>query len=331
MKLLQVVLPLFLILFFLDGCAKSNAQKEVLKKDGNVSIRIEGSTYASQTQILISSVPGYIKNVFVKDGDRVNKNDKIFSLDKELMQLDISTLKEDIAALERIRAHKTRRNKGEKNIPAINLAAIELRKVASLKSKGYINAFEENQFKKNYINAIYDNTNNGTQDNYEKKQNTDRDLAQKRAKLKKLEYNLKHADGYAPIDGYVTKLNANIREHIQANQKICKIVNIDNVIVKAGFATGLLPYIKKGQNVKITFMTVPSYKVMAKITKVNPMVNDDFNNMTIEMLVPNHNYILQEGTRVLVNVSLSKEGQASIKEYFRANDKDRIVQISSEI
>ncbi len=321
----------FITLLFLSSCAKSNAEKQVEKKDDNVSIRIEGSTFASHKQVLISSVPGYVKDVFVKDGDRVEKGDHIYTLDKELINLDIETLQEDIAALERIRNHKTQRQTAEKNIPAINLAAIELRKVAYLKSKGYIHSFEENQFKKNYINVIYDNNNNATQDNYAKHQNLNREIAQKRAKLKKLLYNVKHADGYAPITGYVTKLNVNIREHIQENQKICKIVDIDNVVVRAGFATGLLPYIKKGGNVEITFMTVPSYKVMTKISKVNPMVDNDFNNMTIEMNVPNHNYILQEGTRTLVHVSLSKKGQASIKQYFRQNDKDRIVQISSEI
>jgi len=328
---LSYLLVLFFTLIFFSSCAKSNAEKQVEKKDDNVSIRIEGSSFASQTQMLISSVPGYVKDVFVKDGDRVEKGDHIFTLDKELIELDIETLREDIAALERIRNHKTRRQTSEKNIPAINLAAIELRKVAYLRSKGYIHSFEENQFKKNYINAIYDNNNNGTQDNYEKHQNVNRDIARKRAELKKLEYNIEHADGFAPITGYITKLNVNIREHIQENQKICKIVDIDSVIVRAGFSTGLLPYIKKGQNVNITFMTVPSYKVVAKISKVNPMVDNDFNNMTIEMIVPNHNYILQEGTRTLVHVSLSEKGQASIKEYFRQNDKERIVQISSEI
>ncbi len=331
MKLSHIFLPFLLTFLFFSGCAKSNAEKQVEKKDDNVSIRIEGSTFASQTQMLISSVPGYVKNVFVKDGDRVNKGDLIFTLDKELIQLDIDTLKEDIASLERIRNHKTARTKGEKNIPAINLAAIELRKIAYLKSKGYIHSFEENQFKKNYINAIYDNSNSGVQDNYERNQNVGRDIARKRAKLKKLQYNLEHADGHAPISGYITKLNVNIREHIQENQKICKIVDIDTVVVRAGFATGLLPYIKKGGEVEITFMTVPSYKVKTKITKVNPMVDNDFNNMTIEMKVPNNNYILQEGTRTLVHVALSEKGQESIKEYFRQNDKDRIVQISSEI
>lgn len=331
MKVLQSVIAFFLLISIFSGCAKSRAEKEIKTKDNNVSIRIEGSTYPIQKQELISSVPGYINEIFIKDGDKVNVGDLIFSLDKELINLDIENKKSEIASLESIRDHKTQKQTAEKNIPAINLAAIELRKVAALQAKGYVHGFEENQYRKNYINAIYDNNNNENQDNYEKNQNINSEIMRKQVELKKLEYQLKHADGYAPISGYISNFNINLREHIQENQKICSIIDFDYVIVRAGFATGLLPFIQEGQLVDITFITVPTYKVVAKVSKINPIVDPQFNSMTIDIIVKNNNYLLQEGTKTLVNISLTKEGQDAVKKYFRSNSEETTIQISSDI
>ena len=317
---------------FMNGCAKSRAEKAITKKDDNVSIRIEATTYPLDKQNVIASVAGYVKKIYVRDGQRVNVKDLIFSLDKELIRLDIESVKSDLAALKRIRAHKTRRQNGEKNIPAINLAALELKKIAVLRSKGYIHDFEENQYKKNYINTIYDNNNNnGGQDNYEKHQDLDAQIARKEIALNKLKYTMSHADGYAPNTGYISNLMVSNGEHITRNQQICAVIDIDKVRVRAGFATGLLPFIHKGQEALITFVTVPTYKVRAKVVSVNPITDPLYNSMTLDIIVPNSNYILQEGTNALVNISLSKEGQTAVKEYFRGNDKDRVVQISSEI
>lgn len=331
MRIFAGLLAVSIIALLFSGCAKSRAEKQIKKQDDNVSIRIEGSTYPFNKQNVVSSVAGYIKKIYIHNGQRVNINDHVFSLDKELINLDIKNVKSEIATLKRIRAHKTRRNSGEKNIPAINLAAIELKKVAALHSKGYIHEFEENQYRKNYINAIYDDTNNAGQDNYEKHQNIDAEIMRKEVILHKLEYQMKHADGYAPNTGYVSDLLVSDGEHVQINQKICSIIDIDTVRVRAGFATGLLPFIHKGQDVEITFVTVPTYKVNAKVSNVNPVVDPEYNSMTLDIVIPNNNYILQEGTKALVNIALSKDGQTAVKEYFRGNDQERVVQISSEI
>ena len=316
----------------MSGCAKSRAEKAITKKDDNVSIRVEAKTYPIDKQNVIASVAGYVKKIYVRDGQKVQTNDLVFSLDKKLIELDIKSVKSDLAALKKIRAHKTQRKAGEKNIPAINLAAVELKKIATLRSKGYIHDFEENQYKKNYINAVYDNNdNNAGQDNYEKHQDLDAQIARKEIELDKLEYTLKHVDGYAPNTGYISNLAISDGEYIERNQKICSVIDIDKVRVRAGFATGLLPFIHKGQEALITFVTVPTYKVKAKIVSINPITDPLYNSMTLDIVVENNNYILQEGTNALVNISLSKEGQTAVKEYFRGNDKDRVVQISSEI
>ncbi|MCF6173573.1 MAG: hypothetical protein L3J44_07335, partial [Campylobacteraceae bacterium] len=145
------------------------------------------------------------------------------------------------------------------------------------------------------------------------------------------DYKLKLADAYAQISGFIAGLALNKREAIGTNRKVCTIVNLDKVIVKAGFSTGLLPFIHKGKKIDISFVTTPPFGKSAIIRQVNPIVNAAFGRMTIEAIVPNHNYILQEGTRALVTIPLSKGGQKEVRKYFLNNKRNTTLEIKSKI
>lgn len=172
---------------------------------------------------------------------------------------------------------------------------------------------------------------NANTDNFEKIKNLNQTIMSKKIDLKKLEYQLKHADAYTQTDGFVANLRLNKRESIGTNRKVCSIVNIDKVIVKAGFATGLLPFMHIDQKVNISFITTPPYNADTLISKINPIVNPKFERMTVEMIVPNPNYILQEGTSALITILLPKEGQKSVKKYFLNNKKDTVLEIKGKI
>ena len=326
-----ISLSLF-IFFFFGGCAKTQEQKELKRTENNISIRIEGAVYPINKQDVISAVAGYVKKIYVKNGDRVKKGDLIYSLDKEIIKLNMDNIKMQIATLEQVRDHiRNRRITTNGNTPAVNANAIQLRKIAYLRSKGYASKFEEDRYKKNYINALYTNNNANNTDNYEKLKNINKQIVSNKIELKKLEYQLKHTDAYAALDGFVAGLNLSVRESIGANRKICSIVNLDKVLIKAGFSTGLLPFLHVGQKINISFITIPPYSTTSTISKINPIVNPAFNRMTIETIVPNHNYILQEGTRALVNIPLSKEGQKQVRKYFLNNKRDTTLEIKSKI
>lgn len=327
-KILFFWLPV--ILLFFSGCAKTPEEKELKVSNKDIKIRLEGIVLPIQKQDVISSATGYVEKVYVKNGDRVKKGDILYSLDKELIKLDIENLQVQIDSLEKIRDNIISKSSMDGSVPAANLAAIELKKMAYLKSKGYISAFEENQYKKNYINALYNNNTNQA-NNFEKIKNLNSEITNKKIELKKLKYQLKHADGYAQIDGFVAGLDLSPRESISDSTKVCTIIDIDKVIVKAGLATGLLPFVHKNQKVKINFVTTPPYSTTSKIKQINPIVDPKFDKMTVEIVVPNNNYILQEGTRALVTIDVGKKAQEEIKKYFLHNKRDKILEIKSKI
>jgi len=315
-------------LLIFAGCAKSQEEKSLKIEDKNVSIRIEAAVFPSAKENVITTVSGKIKKLYIKHGDRVKKGDLLYSLDKELIDLNIENKKIEINSLKRLKDNFQRNNGTSRE--AINLAARELKKISELKAQGYVRSFEENTYKKNYINAI--NAKKSTnKTNYEKLNSITTDLATKKIELKKLQYQLKYTNGYANIDGFIVNIRVNEGESITADQKVCTIQNLDSVIVRAGFANGLLPFIHIGQNAKMSFVTSPPYKTDAKVSRIVPIVDPKFKNMTLDIKIPNSNYILQDGTRALITLELSKEGQEEVKKYFIHNKRDRVVEIQSEI
>jgi multidrug resistance efflux pump len=326
-KILIFLIPLLLI----TGCAKSNEQKELSLNTANgIDIRLEGAVYPIKKQILIPSVTGYVKKIFVKNGDRVKKGELIYTIDKQSMRFDMQSLQVQIDSLKKIRKNLIADRTRYGNIYAVNIAARELKKVAQLRAQGYANAFEENQYKKNYINAMYSNRVT-KENNYKNLKDLDTNIKTNEIALAKLAFEYKHADMYAHINGFIAGLHITQGEQINAGSKLGSIVNINKVIVKAGFSGGLLPFLYLHQKIHIDFITTPPYSTTARISQVNPIVNEKYGTMTVEAELNNHNYQLQEGTRALVTVELSKQGQEEARKYFLNNKNDRVLEIRSKI
>ena len=327
-KITMLLLLSFTLLF--EGCAKTQEEKELKTNGDKVSINLEATVFPSKEQQVIAATSGYVKKLYVKNGDRVKKGDLIYSIDKESLRYDLKGARAELASLINLRTHTLKAYDSKANVSAINLAASELQNISQLRSQGYTNSFDENNYKKNYINAITTEKNDRIS-NYEKIKNLDASIAIKKANIEKMQYELNHSDSSAEVDGFVAGLNITVGQNVNVDAKICSIVNLDHVIVRAGFATGLLPFLHLNQKVQISFVTTPPYTSTAVITQINPVVDPTFNNMTLDIDVPNSNYLLQANTRALVLINLSQEGQKTVKEYFmNQNDKSHIYQVKSQ-
>lgn len=327
---LKILLLNIFFILMLNSCAKSQGEKELKISDNNISIRLEATVYPMKRQDIISSAAGKIKHLYIKYGTKVTKGMLLYSLDKELILLDIENKKAEISSLKKIRASLISSTRNPLNSADVNLAAIELKKISSLKAEGYVQDFEQDNYKRNYINTL-NAQKSQEKSNYERLKTLNATLTTKEIELKKLQYQLQHANGYADIDGFIANIKVQEGETISSDKKIATIINLDRVIVKAGFAPGLLPFIHVDQPADISFVTTPPYSVHAKVDQITPIVNPSFDSMTLDIIVPNQSYILQEGTRALVTINLSKEGQERVRQYFMNDKRERIIEIKSEI
>ncbi len=313
------------LIILLSGCAKTQEEKSLKEVDSNLTIRLEGKIYPMDNQKVLAGSNGFIKKIYVQNGDVVKKGDLLYELDENLIQMKINKLENEIKHLNKT---KELLMDEDKNSMALNLSAIELKKMAYLKSQNMVSSFQENSYKKAYITNL--NKEKSDKSSFSSKIDLlNNSIQDKQYQLKTLKYSLKYSNGYASISGFITNLNITKNQQIVKNQLICNILNIEEVIIRAGLAPGLLPFVHKNQKVNIAFVTSPPYETTATITRVNPIIDKDFGMMTIDIKLKNHNYILQEGVRGLVTIKLPKKAQKKVKEMFEI--KGKVMTIGSDI
>jgi len=327
MKKLNYLFLAITLGIFVTGCSKTREERDIKVVDNNITIRLESIVTPYKTTKVLATQDGYVDKIYVKNGDRVKEGDLIYTIDKKLILMDIKNLKDKIKSKQKLLNDMENTYNA---VSGINLSAEELKKVAALRAKGYVGEFEENKYKKTYIDNL--EKARGTQIASDEKTRLLREsIKDDQVKLKKLEYTLNQQDGIATTSGFITNLKISKRQRLTANTQVANIINIDKVIVNGGLAPGLLPFVHVGDEVKISFVTTPPYSVKAKITSINPVLDPKFKTMTVEVLVDNKNYILQNGTRALITIYLPKESQAKVRKIFHSKDTDRIIEIRSKI
>jgi len=211
----------------------------------------------------------------------------------------------------------------------VNIARLNLEKLAKLKCKGYSSDKELSDAKLAYVASL--NTRyNDKENKIERIKMLDKRIAQVKTELKKLKHQMSLSLVKSDINGIITNLQTQKGDYVTKGAKLGNIADIDTVIVKAGIAPGLLPFIKKGKKVKINFITTPPYSVEAKIDRVILVVDPNFGRMTVEIKIPNKNYILQAGTKALVTVYLDKKEQEFIKKNFIDNPNKTVYEVKAE-
>lgn len=328
MRYLSLFISILLVVLFASGCAKTAEEKEIKKSNKGITLRLEGEVYPIQKETIIAPTTGTIKHIYVQVGDRVKKGEKILDFETKVTQFDIDKTKQELDYLTSLKRFLKRSKTNSANLALVNIARERLERLARLKSHGYADAGELNNAKELYAANLHSKYRE-KEDSTQQLRFLDERILETRNELKKLNYLLKSSHAYAHINGFVTDIKTQPGDYVSQGMKLGHIVNLDKVIVKAGIAPGLLPFIKKGKKVHIAFLTEPTYSVDATINKVDMVVDPDFNRMVAEIVVPNKNYILQEGTKALVTVYLNKAEQEFIRNNFLDNNNESVYEVKS--
>ena len=324
-----VLLGMATFIFLLGGCAKTAEEKEIKKSKEGITIRLEGEVYPSKKEDILATMDGRIKEVLVHPGDKVKKGDLLVRFETTVTQYDIEKTQRELRYLEEFARFIRHSKQNLMDLALVNMARLNLEQLSRLKARGYSDLQELHNAKSAYASSLKSKYADD-QIKREKLHSLKERINATTTELKKLRHTLYLSQVRSDISGFIADLKTQPGDYVNRGSKLGTIVNLDKVIVKAGIAPGLLPFIKKGKKVKIDFLTTPPYHVEAKISRVVMVVDPDFGRMTAEVEIPNKNYILQEGTKALVTVFLEKNEQKFIKEHFIENPNKRVYEVKSK-
>jgi len=247
---------------------------------------ISGRVMADKDVMVLPEIPGTVKSIEVKEGDRVRKGDVLFILDEKDIQKQVDQAKVayDMAKAnynmnqEKIQIAKDSLKRTE------TLAESTLSKlrenVENLRKLYEAGAVSKSQLEEAELALEQQEAQFQAQIDQAKANTSDQVLEAAKAQLKQAElaYNqakdaLKRATVTAPIDGIVTGIT--IQEGgIAANtQPAMNIVDMDNVYISIQVAEGLVNKITRGQKVNVFIPAVSSEPIEAAIDTISLTAN----------------------------------------------------------
>lgn len=219
---------------------------------------------------IASQVSGRISKIYVTDNQKVNKNNKLFELDKnsfvyavEKAQANLKIAKQNLSAnIEGLKAananidiQKAQLNVDEKNYNRIKTLFDRGQTTAALlddaKAKMEVTKASLAAAKNNYLklqNLIGDD------------QSTNAEIQSAQAALDDAKLNLQHTVLYSPEEGTVSNFNLRPGDVIQAGQNLFSIIENDSYWVAANFKETQLTRIKIGQKAEIAIDMYPNKK-----------------------------------------------------------------------
>lgn len=118
---------------------------------------------------------------------------------------------------------------------------------------------------------------------------------------------------YSPISGTVIEKSIVEKASFKAGDALYRIANLDSVWVYLEIYEYDLPWVRYGQQVRITAQAIPGRTFDGVVTFVQPVVNEQSRTVRVPVYVDNKDHTLKPGMFVtaLITAELTNEGRAA--------------------
>ena len=285
-KLVGANLVIFLALF---SCSSTEETKETVIRPvmyekvvlgGGIQQRTFSGTAISGTETRMSfKVSGNIQTLRVKDGDEVKKNQLLVTLDNSDFQLQYEQSDASV-----------------KNADAV-----------------------EKQAKSNYerIRSLYENGSTSLSDfenakaNYESAK-ANESSAKKARKLARAQ--LDYCKLYAPIEGSVSSLSAEVNENVTAGQTIMVLSSEGDLEVNLGLPESYITNVNVQDQVGVSFSALPGEEFQGIVSEVSFSINSQTSTYPVVVKLIGDTKSIRPGMAATVTFSIntSKPGQPDL-------------------
>lgn len=296
---------------------------EVVYRDLANMTTMSGNIYADKDVMILPSIPGKVKSLKVKDGDKVKKGDVLFTLDAKDIQkqidqakiaYDMAKVNYDMGRDQAIITQDSFERTKELTETVLTNARENLEDTKLLYSVG---AVSESQLEQAEIALQQQETQMKAQLDQAEISASDKitDLANTQLKQAKLSYNqardaLDNTIITSPINGIVTATTIEAGTMASNAQPSMNIVDMDKVYVGIQVVDGLVNKLKEGQEVNISIPAIsPDYRSVV-IDSINPIPDPRTQLYPVKIYIENKDGIIKPG--MFTNVEIPLELKNSI-------------------
>jgi len=250
-------------------------------KNINLSFNYTGTIEPSKEVRISPEIMGKIKKITVKEGDSVKKGELLILFDTRLSGLQ---REQALAAVESAR------------VQVENLER-ELKRLEPLLASGAISQGEFDKVKAGYDSAVAG-------------------LNQAKAAVNLSGYQIKVSRIIAPFDGIVARKMVNEGEVVAPGALgpygMLTLMDIKEVIVKAGVGEKEIGFIKKGMKATVEVDAYPDEKFEGIVDNISPSADPMNKNFPVEIRIPNPEFKLKTGMFARVKILVESRENALV-------------------
>ena len=217
---------------------------------------------------LAAEQPGLVVERMFDEGSRTKKDGALLRLDVELLELERDAAEAARLALEgAVEQAKVR---------AENSRTEEQRLRALRETRG---AAADREYRDALTQARVDTTMVAVRT---------AELAQKKAEVARLDAAIRKSELRSPLDnGVVAKRYVEVGQWLKQGDPVADVVLLDPVFVRVHVPEALLPRIKVGDEVKVTFDALGPQPLVGKIDQIIPVADASSRSFPVKILLPN--------------------------------------------
>lgn len=289
-----------------------------------------------QAQVTIfSKVQGWVKEIYVREGDRVRVGQVLANLDDREALAVVAQSKANheaaIARLKQVRA--TAKEAVESQIQQakanMDLAESDLKRARELHAKDFIarQQLDEARTKFNVAKAAYDLAQNNLQQRIWENEIglAEAQVRQARANLDLMQAQLANLSILSPMQGIVTKRYVDPGTMAKDSTSILTLMELNVVKMIVNVIEKEVVLLKKGQPVMVSVTGFPGRVFPGRIEIINPALDPQSRTAEIQILIPNPDYVLKPGMFGRVEIPLRSNPKAlliPIQALLTQDDKD---------
>jgi len=267
-----------------------NAEKEETKIPVKVSIAVKGdlplrisitgTTEAREKAVVKSKIEGFVKNIFHREGDKVEKGETIVKLDSKAKKLALEEA--EATRLEKLSRFVTEYSyvkesaESENKTKEIEKKMNDYLKVLDLFKKGKISKTQLSKTEKSLLESM---VKSGIMQY--KVQKAVSGLTQAEIALERARYDYENMNIRAPFSGVISEIKIPKGQRINAGTEVFKIIDLDSIYLKGQILETEISKIKKEQTVNIKLIAYPDKVLRGIISAVSPEIDPEKKTGTI--------------------------------------------------
>lgn len=255
--------------------------------------RFSGNVKSENQVSLYPEFSGVISQVFVNNGDYVEKGDKLVQLNTEILEKQLQQAEAGL------RINQAQVKQAEARLAQIQA---EYNRVKQLEEKDLTSQLEVDQIQAQLLSAEAD------------VELAEAQLAQTQSQVEERKEQLSKAVIRAPISGSVGQRNAEVGMQATTNTQLFLIGDLSRLKIEIVLTENMLNRIEPGQTARIYVENSQGERIAlnANLTRISPFLNEVTRSTEAEIEITNNRGLLRPGMFVPVDILFGESEQATL-------------------